>query len=205
MLLRHGFHYPKAAWYGAHERTLAQVTFPHPAQDIAYAEYRAAVHKADDRVIHITAALREQVATWRFAPVVNALTALKGMEFIAAATLVAELGDFSRLERPSELMGYLGLVPSEYTSGDSRTHGAIAETGNTHVVRILIESAWNYRYPAKMRHVLDVRNQGQPKVVREIAWKSQLRPCSRYRRQSARGMHHNKVCTAIARELAGCV
>lgn len=123
MLLRHGFHYPKAAWYGAHERTLAQVTFPHPAQDIAYAEYRAAVHEADDRVIHITAALREQVATWRFAPAVNALTALKGIEFIAAATLVTELGDFSRLERPSELMGYLGPVPSEYTSGDSRTHG----------------------------------------------------------------------------------
>jgi len=205
MLLRHGFRHPKASWSAAHERTLAKIVFPHPAQDIAYAEYRAAVREADDRVIRITAALREQAASWRFAPVVNALMALKGIDFVAAVTIVAELGDFSRFERPSELMGYLGLVPSEYTTGESRSQGPITKTGNSHVRRILIESAWTYRYPAKMSRVLVVRNQGQSKAVRDIAWKAQLRLCSRYRRLSARGLHHNKVCTAIARELAGFV
>lgn len=206
MLLRHGFRYPgKSNWSAAHERTLAQITFSHPAQNIAYAEYRAAVREADDRVMRITAALREQVDTWRFAPVVSALMSLKGIEFIAAVTLVAELGDLSRFAHPKELMSYLGLVPSEYSTGDTRVQGAITKTGNGHVRRVLIESAWTYRYPAKMSRVLVVRNQGQPKAVRDIAWKAQLRLCSRYRHMSTRGVHHNKICIAIARELAGFV
>lgn len=206
MLLRHGFRYPgKSNWTAAHERTLAQITFPHPAQDIAYAEYRAAVRDADDRVIRITEALREQVKTWRFASVVAALMSLKGIEFIAAVTIVAELGDLSRFAHPKELMSYLGLVPSEYSTGETRTQGAITKAGNAHIRRVLIESAWTYRYPAKMSRVLVVRNQGQPKVVRDIAWKAQQRLCSRYRHMSARGVHHNKICIAIARELAGFI
>ena len=93
----------------------------------------------------ITTALREQAGTWRFAPVVSALTSLKGIDFVAAVTLVAELGDLSRFAHPKELMSYLGLVPSEYSSGESRVQGAITKTGNAHVRRVMVESAWSYR------------------------------------------------------------
>ena len=206
MLLRHGHRYDgKTSWTMAHERYLAQIAFAHPAQDIAYAEYRAAVRDADDRVERITTALRDRVTTWRFAPVVAALMTLKGIEFVAAITLVAELGDLGRFTHPKELMSYLGLVPSEYSTGESRVQGAITKAGNGHARRIMIESAWSYRYPARMSRDLVVRHQGQPKAVCDIAWRAQLRLCSRYRRLSARGMHQNKICVAIARELAAFV
>lgn len=206
MLLRHGRRYEgKSAWTAAHERYLASVTFAHPAQDIAYAEYRIAVREADARVERLTAALREQVASWRFAPVVAALTALRGIEFVTAVTIVAELGDVSRFTHPKNLMSYLGLVPSEYSTGESRAQGAITKTGNGHVRRVLIESAWNYRYPARLTKPLVVRGQTQPQAVRDIAWRAQLRLCARYRRLSARGVHKNKICVAIARELSAFV
>jgi len=206
MLLRHGHRYQgKTSWTAAHERYLAALTFAHSAQDIAYAEYRGAVRDADDRVERITAALRDQVGTWRFAPVVGALMTLRGIEFVAAVTLLAELGDISRFAHPKELMSYLGLVPSEYSSGESRVQGAITKAGNSHVRRVMIESAWSYRYPARIGHALIARQQGQAKSVRDIAWRAQLRLCGRYRRLSARGLHQNKICVAIARELAAFV
>jgi transposase len=112
MLLRHGYRYTgKSSWTAAHERYLARVRFDHPAQDIAYAEYRSAVREAHDRSERITAALREQVATWRWQSVVSALMTLRGVEFIATVTLVAELGDLTRFAHPKQLMSYLGLVP----------------------------------------------------------------------------------------------
>jgi len=102
-------------------------------------------------------------------------------------------------------MGYLGLVPSEYSTGESRVQGKITKTGNGHARRILVESAWSYRHPARMSHGLVVRNQDQPKAVREVAWRAQLRLCSRFRRLAARGLPQNKICVAIARELAAFV
>ena len=206
MLLRHGHRYTgKSSWTAAHERYLAQVRLDHPAQDIAYAEYRSAVREADERAERITAALREQVARWRWCRVVSALMALRGIEFVAAVTLIAELGDLARFAHPKRLMSYLGLVPSEYSTGESRAQGKITKTGNGHARRILIESAWSYRLPARMSRELLVRNEGQPKAVRDIAWRAQLRLCSRFRRLQARGLHQNKTCAAIARELAGFV
>ena len=130
---------------------------------------------------------------------------LRGIDFVAAVTLVAELGDLKRFAHPRELMSFLGLVPSEYTSGDSRRLGKITKAGNGHVRRILVEAAWNYRFAARMSVVLQKRQEGQPKVVRDIAWRAQLRLAQRYRRLSARHLHHNKVCVAIARELAGFI
>jgi transposase len=206
LLLRHGHRYTgKSSWTAAHERYLAKVTFDYPAQDIAYAEYRSGVREAHDRVERITGALREQVAGWRWQPVVAALMTLRGIEFVAAVTLVAELGDLSRFAHPKQLMSFLGLVPSEYSTGEARVQGKITKTGNAHVRRILIESAWTYRFPARMSHELVVRQQGQPQAVRNIAWRAQLRLCSRYRRFRARGVHQNKTCVAIARELAGFI
>ncbi|HXQ30639.1 MAG TPA: IS110 family transposase [Steroidobacteraceae bacterium] len=206
MLLRHGHRYTgKTSWTAAHERFLAKVSFDHPAQDVAYAEYRSAVREAHDRAERITAALHEQVATWRWQGVVRALMALRGVEFVAAVTLLAELGDLARFAHPKQLMSYLGLVPSEYSTGESRVQGKITKTGNGHARRILIESAWTYRLPARMSRELVVRNEGLPKTVRDIAWHAQLRLCSRFRRLQARGVHQTKTCTAIARELAGFI
>jgi len=206
MLLRHGHGYTgKTSWTAAHERYLGEVRFDHPAQDIAYAEYRSAVREAHDRVERITAALREQAAGWRWQPALNALMTLRGLEFVTAVTLLAELGDLSRFAHPKQLMSFIGLVPSEYSTGESRAQGKITKTGNGHVRRILIESAWTYRYPARVSRDLVVRQQHQPKVVRDIAWRAQLRLCSRYRRLQARGVHSNKICVAIARELTGFI
>ena len=130
---------------------------------------------------------------------------LRGIDFVAAVTLVTELGDLNRFAHPRELMSYLGLVPSEYTSGDSRHLGKITKTGNDHARRILIEVAWNYRFPARLSVVLQKRQEGQPKAVRDIAWRAQLRLGQRYRRLTARRLHQNKVCVAIARELTGFI
>ena len=206
MLLRLGVRYEgKTSWTAAHERHLSAVTFAYPAQDIAFAEYRIAVREAHERVERITASLREQAATWRFAPVVAALATLRGIDFVTAVTLVAELGDLGRFAHPKELMSYLGLVPSEYSTGETRAHGSITKTGNGHARRVLIESAWNYRFPARLSRDLEVRAEGQSKEIRDIAWRAQLRLCGRYRKLAARGMNKNKLCVAIARELSAFV
>jgi len=206
MLLRQGKPFPgKTSWGAAHERYLARVAFDHPAQQIAFAEYRSAVMDNHERVERITAALREQVQHWRFRPVVNALMCFKGIDFIAAVIIVAELGDLHRFEHPRRLMAYLGLVPSEYSSGTARTQGSITKTGNTHVRRILVESAWCYRYSARLSRPVAERQLQQPKLVRDIAWRAQLRLCSRYRRLCGRGLHSNKICVAVARELAAFI
>ena len=176
LLLRHGRRYPgKSSWTLAHQRYLAGVGFAHPAQQIAFVEYRQAVTEADERVQRLTESLRTQCEHWRMSAVVAALATLRGIDFIAAVTLVAEIGDFSRFAHPSQLMGFLGLVPSEYTTGDTRRQGDITKTGNSHARRVLIEAAWNYRFPARLSRRLHVRQEGQPKAVREIAWRAQLR------------------------------
>ena len=204
LLLRHGHRYGgKSSWTLAHERYLAKVSFAHPAQDIAFAEYRQAVREGHERVERVTEALRTQTEHWRMKPLVAALSSLRGIDFVAAVTLATEIGDFSRFAHPCEVMGFLGLVPSEYSTGDTRCQGDITKTGNSHARRVLVEAAWNYRFPARISRMLQIRQEGQPKAVREIAWRAQLRLAHRYRRLSSRKLHPNKICVAIARELAG--
>jgi transposase len=206
MLLRHGKRFPgKTSWGATHERYLSRIAFDHPAQQIAYAEYRNAVLVAHERVERITAALRQQAKGWRCNALVEALMCFKGIDFIAAVTLVAELGDLQRFSHPKQLMAYLGLVPSEFSSGQSRTQGGITKAGNSHVRRMLVEAAWCYRFSARMSRPVTERQQGQPQAVRDIAWRAQLRLCARYRSLAARSMHSNKICVAIARELAGFI
>jgi transposase len=206
MLLRYGLRYPgKTSWGPTHERYLSEIAFEYPAQQIAWAEYRSAIRDAHERVERITAALREQIEHWRFGPAVRALMCFKGIDLVVAVTLVAEIGDLHRFEHPRQLMAYLGLVPSEHSSGQARARGSITKTGNSHARRVLIEAAWCYRSSARMSRTVSDRNRDQPKAVRDVAWRAQLRLCGRYRRLSARGMNSNKVCVAIARELAGSV
>jgi transposase len=145
------------------------------------------------------------VQTWRWAPVVEAIQALRGLQFIAAVTLIAELGDLSRFDTPRQLMSYLGLVPSEPSSGERRRQGSITKTGNSHARRVLVEGAWAYRYPAQVRRHLQLRLETVPKAIQDIRWKAQVRLCKRYRRLVARGKNVNPVVVAIARAMAAFV
>jgi transposase len=141
------------------------------------------------------------VHTWRLQPVGEALQAWRGVQCTVAVTIVAELGDLTRVDHPRQLMRYLGLPPSEYSSGQRRCQGAITKTGNSHARRALVEGAWAYRDPANVSRHLLLRLEKLPKAVQEISWKAQVRRCKRYRKLSARGKHATQVVVAIAREL----
>jgi transposase len=203
-LLRHVIHYTgRATWGPAHPRWLAEVVCPTPAQQIVFQEYVRAVNEQTERLQRLEQELQDHVHTWRLQPVVEALQALRGIQFTVAVTLVAELGDLTRFENPRQLMKYLGLIPSEYASGERRRQGAITKAGNTHARRALVEGAWAYRYPAKVSRHLQLRLETLPKPIQDISWKAQVRLCTRFRRLLARGKHANQVVVAIARELAG--
>jgi transposase len=206
MLLRHGLRYTgKSSWTEAHERYLAKVTFNHRAQDIAFVEYRRAVSEAHARVELLTDAITQELEHWRMGPLVRALMTLRGVDTLVATTLVAELGELKRFAHPRDLMGYLGLVPSEHSSGQKRSQGEITKTGNSHARRMLVEAAWNYRFPPRLTESLQKRQEQQSAAVRDISWRAQLRLNHRYRRLTARSLQYNKVCVAIARELAGFI
>lgn len=203
-LLRHDIRYTgRATWGSAHLRWLSEVVCATPAQQIVFQEYIRAVNEHAERLQRLDQELCEQVKTWRLAPVVEALQALRGVQFTVAVTIVAELGDLTRFENPRQLMKYLGLVPSEYSSGERRRQGSITKAGNTHARRALVEGAWAYRYPAKVSRHLQLRLENQPKIIQDLSWKAQVRLCKRYRQLIARGKHANVVTVAIARELAG--
>jgi len=142
---------------------------------------------------------------WSLAPIITALQTMRGMALVNAATLIAELGDLSRFTNPRQLMAYLGLTPSEYSSGASVKRGGITKAGNSAARRVLIEAAWSYRFPARISREMLLRQENQPKPIRDIAWKGQVRLCSRYRRLARTGKPASIVTTAIARELAGFV
>ena len=124
------------------------------------------------------------------------------MQCTVAVTTVAERGDLTRFDNPRQLMNYLGLTPSEYSTGERRRQGGITKTGNTHARRALVEGAWAYRYPAKISRHLQLRLEKVPKPIQDISWKAQVRLCKRYRQLSARGKNANTVVVAIARELS---
>jgi transposase len=203
-LLRHDIRYTgRATWGPAHLRWLSEVVCPTPAQQIVFQEYVRAVNEHTERLQRLEQELRDQVSSWRLNPVVDALQALRGVQFTVAVTMVAELGDLTRFEHPRQLMKFLGLIPSEYSSAERRRQGSITKAGNTHARRALVEGAWAYRYPAKVSRHLQLRLETQPKPIQDISWKAQVRLCKRFRRLLARGKNANQVVVAIARELVG--
>jgi transposase len=205
-LLRHARRYPgKTSWTKSHERWIADQRFDHQADRIVLAEYQLAVQSAEQRVQRLTTALTEAAQGWRFEPVVAALRALRGIDTVSAIGLVSEIGDIGRFSSARQLMGYLGLVPSEHSSGNSIHRGSITKTGNAHARRLLTEAAWSYRFPARLSRNLRERSNSVPEAVRNHAWKAQVRLCSRFARLSSRGVQVNKICVAVARELAGFV
>jgi transposase len=202
-LLRHSRNFPgKKNWTKMHARWLATQKFPHPAQQIVFQDQIEAINAAQVRLLALEQQLREIVPTWTMAPVVAAYQALRGVSFLVATTFVAEVGDVRRFAAPQHLMAFLGLVPSEHTTGDTVRRGSITKTGNRRARRVLIEGAWTYRYPARVSETLRSRLEGLPVGVRTIAWKAQTRLCARFRRLIANGKTAPVVATAIARELA---
>jgi len=206
LLLRNGVAYAgRTAWTAAHLRWLASLALPHAAQQIAFQEYLHAVSESGARIARLEQSLRDALAGWSLAPVVAALQALRGVQLIAAVTLVAEIQDFHRFANPRQLMAYLGLVPSEDSSGQRRRQGAITKAGNSAARRMLVEVAHLYRYPARVSADMAKRQSDLPKAVTDIAWTAQLRLCARFKRLAARHVPHNKIVVAIARELSGFV
>jgi transposase len=140
-----------------------------------------------------------------FWPVIEGLMALRGVNLLTATTVVAEIGDLRRFASAPQLMAYLGVVPSEHSSGGTTSRGGITKTGNGHVRRVLVEAAWTYRHPARKTTVLQKRAERASEAVQEIAWKAQTRLCGRYKLFEARGKLKVQACTAIARELTGFI
>jgi transposase len=205
-LSRHGHRYNgRSRWTQAHWRWLEGIKFARPEQQIVLQEYIDTVQACSRRV----ASLDREVETAAHAspvwPVIEALMALRGISLLAAVTVVAELGDLARFANAPQLMAYLGLVPSEHSSGKRERRGGITKTGNGHVRRVLIEAAWTYRHAARKTAILQRRAERTPPEVQEIAWSAQKRLCQRFRNLMARGKLKNQVCTAIARELVGFI
>lgn len=203
-VLRHGFRYSgRKPWNVAHLRWFADIKMPHPAQQITLQEYIHSVEECSERVDRLTEQILILLPAWRMAPVVAALQALRGVASVVAVTMVVEIGDLRRFENPRQLMAYLGLVPSENSSGQTTKRGGITKTGNGHARRALIEAAQAYSFPAKVSRELRKRQEGLPREIKEISWKAQVRLCGRFRKLMARGKNRNRTVTAIARELSG--
>lgn len=202
-LLRSGFVYTgKTKWSKTHFRWISDIAMPHPAQQIALQEYINTVHENTNRVERLTEQIRQMVPDWRLAPIVHSLQAARGVSLITAVTMLSEIGDIGRFKNPKHLMAYLGLVPSEHSSGDSKKRGSITKTGNKHVRKALVESAWAYRMPPRISRVLSKRQENLSDSACQIAWKAQLRLYGRYRRMMGKGKPKQVIVTAIARELS---
>ncbi len=162
--------------------------------------YVQTVTEQTERLQRLAHALHEHVQTWRFAPVVEALQALRGVPCTVAVTTVAALGDLTHFANPRQLMHDLGLTPSAYSSGGRRQQGGMTKTGHTHARRALVAGAWAYRYPATVSRHLHLRLEKLPTAIHASSWKAQVRLCQRYRQRMATGKHAHQVVVAMARE-----
>jgi len=208
LLLRHGWVYRegKSRWTQRHFQWLGRVKFANPIQQWVLEEYIDMVLEAQARVARVESRMRQALEGWSLRPVVEALRALRGVELITAMTLLAELGDITRFDSPRELMSFLGLVPSEHSSGRRRRQGSITKCGNGHVRRLLVESAWSYRHPARKSAHMRRKVGAAPREVQAIAWAAQRRLCGRFRHLLVDvGKAKNVACTAVARELVGFI
>lgn len=201
-LLRNNIRYEGPAnWSLKHLRWLTELVFPHPCQQIVLQEHLQIIMERQGRLERLDNELIHHVKNWRYYPVVKAIQALRGVRLRVAVGVIAELGDLTRFDHPRKLMAYLGLVPSEHSSGDRRRKGAMTKCGNGRARRLLVEGAHGYRYSANVSTDLQTRQEGLPKEIVDLAWKAQLRLCRRYARLMHRGKHRSIVVTAIAREM----
>jgi transposase len=205
-LLRAGYRYQgKDNWSAAHVRYLRQLALPLPVHKAVLEDYLMTIDQAAARQTRLEELLETQVTRWRLAPVVAALMCLRGFQIVAAATLVAELGDVRRFAHARDLMAFLGLIPSEHSTGTKRRLGAITKTGNGHARWMMIEGAQSVHLPPKVSVPLTKRQQDQPECFKAISWKSQTRLHTRHWQLAARRVMRAKIQVAVARELTGFV
>jgi transposase len=205
-LLSHGVRYTgRADWGAAHRRWLSAFAFGHAWQQLAFEELRRTIEDRLAQCERLEAALREAVVNWRFYPAVLGLQTMRGVQFTTAVGMLAELGDLSRFAHPRQLMAWLGVTPSEHSSGEKRRQGSITKNGNSYARKLLVEAAWSYRYPARVSPEIQQRHDGIPKPIVDRAWDAQVRLCRRYRRLVARGKEKNIAVVAVARELSGFI
>ncbi len=205
-LLRLGLHYPgDKTWTKAHVNWLVKQKLAHAEQRIAFEEMLLAVRQAQERIARLEAAIRGAIPEWSLAAVVDALMAMRGIDMVSATALLAEIGDLSRFHTPRELMAYLGLVPSEHSTGDKVQRGGITKAGNRRARRLLVECSWAYRHPPRIGNKKQDKVAAAPQAVREIAWKAQHRLYARYRALIRKGKLKTVAVTAVARELCGFI
>jgi transposase len=205
-LLTHGIHYVgRADWRAAHRRWLSKYSFEDAWRQLAFDEHRRTIEDRLAQCERLEAALREAVTEWRLYPVVLALQAMRGIQFITAVGLISELGDLSRFEHPSQLMAWFGVTPSEHSSGGTRRQGSITKTGNSYARKLLVEAAWSYRHTARISPQLQIRQENLPKPIIDRAWDAQVRLCRRCHRLVAKGKNANIAIVAVAQELAGFI
>jgi len=197
------FRVGKTAWGKLHRQWLRGLCFDHAADQGVFGDYLLAIEQLEERVRTLEAQLAEAAQRDPYREPVGWLRCFRGIDTVTAITLVAELHDFRRFRSARELMAYLGLVPSEYSTGDSRHRGSITKTGNRHARRVLVETAWHYRHRAKSGESLRQRRQGQPARVIALADRAQERLSRRFRYLLERGKPPQKVVVAVARELVG--
>jgi transposase len=204
-LLRQGRHNEGKAWTKTHLKWLASQKLEHTEQRIAFEEMLLAMRQAQERIERLEQAIRTAVPDWSLAEMVTALMAMRGIDLISATGFLAEIGDLSRFQTPRELMAYLGLVPSEDSTGDRIKRGPITKTGNRRARRILVESSWSYQHPPRVGKHKQANVAAAPRAVREIAWKAQCRLSGRYRALIRKGKLKTVAVTAVARELCGFI
>lgn len=206
-LLRHSCVYTagKSKWTKMHYNWLENLRLDNHLHQIVLQEYINAVKQADERLHTMNTLMAKALPEWSMAPVVDSLKALRGIDTTAAMILLSELGDISRFDSPRQLMCFLGLVPREHSSGSSRRQGPITRTGNSHARRVLVESAWCYRFPARQTPHLKRKACDASDQAKAISWKAQKRLCVRYRELAQSGKNTKLVCVAIARELVGFI
>lgn len=205
LLLRHGRHWDRDKWTQAHRRWLQGQRFAQSEAQAVFDHYLHAIQEAEERLVQIERQMREALETWSLSPLVDALMAMRGVKLVTAMTLAAELGDVTRFDGPAELMSYVGLTPSERSSGSTRRRGSITKSGNAHIRRVLIESCWSYRYRAAWTPAIRKRAARASEAIRAIAWKAQKRLHHRYHRLTLRGKRAQVAVTAVAREALGFV
>ena len=167
---------------------------------MVFQEAIRAVDEQVDRLTRIEQELLQLAPKWKLWPMVESLQALRGVQWIVALTVIAELGDITRFDNPRQLAAFVGLIPSEHSSGERRKQSSITKAGNSRARRVLVEGAWSYRHPAKISEHIQKRIETLPKSVRDIGWKAQVRRCKRFRRLSSRGKNANVVVTAFVKD-----
>jgi transposase len=203
--LRHGRTLPTSSWTVVRRKWLSEQRFEFPAQQQTFDTYVHTVDLVDARIEALERAIRETAEQEPWRQLVARLRCLRGIDTLTALALVAEIGDFSRFRSAAELMAFVGLVPTEHSSGEKRRQGSITKVGNSHVRRLLVEAAWHARRRPKVGYELARRQRGQDAAVVERSWRCQQRLYQRWQRMAGRGKPQQKIVVACARELAGFV